>query len=66
MGTLQEIEQAVSKLPENELVRFREWFEEFDASEWDKQFERDVKEGKLDRVAEKALSDYRKGNRQEL
>ncbi|MCI0708123.1 MAG: hypothetical protein L0Y80_11635 [Ignavibacteriae bacterium] len=56
MGTLQELEQAVSKLPEKELARFREWFEEFDAAEWDKQFEQDVKAGKLDRVAEKALT----------
>jgi len=63
MGTLQEIEQAVSKLPENELVRFREWFEEFDASEWDKQFEKDVTAGTLERLAEEAVTDFKQRGR---
>ena len=63
MGTLQEIEQAVSKLPENELVRFREWFEEFDASEWDNQFEKDVTAGTLERLAEEAVTDFKQRGR---
>jgi transcription termination factor NusB len=42
MLTIQEIEQAVLKLSSEEIVRFREWFEEIDAQIWDKQFEIDA------------------------
>jgi len=55
MRTLQEIEQAVSQLPSQELAAFREWFAEFDAAVWDKQFEADITAGRLDSLAAKAL-----------
>jgi hypothetical protein len=61
-----ELEKAVTKLPHKELKKFREWFEAFDAEQWDIQFEHDVKEGALNKVAEKALSDYKKGKFTEL
>ena len=57
--TIQEIEQAITELSPKELARFREWFEEFDAQAWDEQFERDVKSGKLDKLANKAIIDFR-------
>ena len=46
MTTLKEIENALSQLPEDQLNRFREWFDEFDAESWDKQLEADVKAGR--------------------
>jgi hypothetical protein len=61
MTTIREIETAVKRLPKRQLSRFRAWFEEFDARQWDSQFERDVKEGKITHLAEEALSDYRRG-----
>ena len=64
--TIQEIEQAITELQPNELARFREWFEEFDAQVWDEQFERDAKSGKLDYLADKAIKDYRAGKAKEL
>jgi hypothetical protein len=64
--TIQEIEQAISDLSPKELARFREWFEEFDAQAWDEQFERDAKSGKLDKIAERAIRDYRAGKAKEL
>ena len=57
MTTIQEIEKAVSALPSNELKQFRKWFDEFDAKEWDKQFENDVMSGKLDQIAENTIAD---------
>jgi hypothetical protein len=66
MVTAQEIENAVSNLPPEELAKFREWFEEFDAAAWDKQFEEDAKSGKLDDIANKALADFREGKFKEL
>ena len=61
MTTVQEIEQAVTHLPRKELVTFRSWFEEFDAQDWDRQFERDVKEGRLDAMVAEALRDLDEG-----
>ena len=55
--SVQELEAAVSRLSSEELVAFRKWFIEFDAEAWDRQFERDVAAGKLDRVAEQADKD---------
>jgi hypothetical protein len=64
--TIHEIEQAITELSPNELARFREWFDEFDAQVWDEQFERDAKSGKLDKLADKAKSDFRAGKAKEL
>lgn len=41
-------------------------FIEIDAQLWDKEIQADYKSGKLDQLREKALSDYRSGNFQEL
>ena len=59
---LKEIEQAISQLSPQDLTEFRQWFAEFDAEEWDQQFENDVMIGKLDGLAEKALKHLRQGN----
>jgi len=64
--TIHEIEQAITELSPKELARFREWFEEFDAQVWDERFESDTKSGKLDKLADKAKSDFRAGKAKEL
>jgi len=61
VSTIQEIESAVSSLSQKELAAFREWFAEFDAATWDKQFEGDVRSGKLDALANEALRDLGEG-----
>lgn len=61
MTTVKEIEKAVSNLKPDEMAQFRSWFEEFDASLRDAQFEEDAKSGRLDVVAEKAVADFKKG-----
>jgi len=66
MHTIQEIEQAISRLPLEEYTRLREWFDEYDAALWDKQFESDARAGKLEQLAEKAIADYRAGKSKEL
>jgi hypothetical protein len=57
--TIEEIEKAVSQLPPDELARFRAWFEEFEAARFDRKIEQDAASGRLDRLAEQALADYR-------
>jgi hypothetical protein len=61
MGTLKEIESAVSRLSVEELTIFRDWFAVFDAEAWDRQFEADVATGKLDSMAQRALQHLREG-----
>nr|ADN15149.1 conserved hypothetical protein [Gloeothece verrucosa PCC 7822] len=62
MKTLQEIEEAVSQLSPEDLAAFRNWFAQFDAVAWDKQFEEDVAAGRLDELAKKALKNLQAGN----
>jgi hypothetical protein len=66
MSTVEEIERAVSKLGADELARFRRWFEEFGAAQFDAQVERDAKAGHLDRLADEALAEFRDGHAREL
>jgi hypothetical protein len=61
VSSIQEIEKAVSSLSKEELKAFRAWFQEFDAEAWDRQFEADVKAGRLDKLADEALSDLDEG-----
>ena len=61
MGTVREIETAISKLSRQELLTFRDWFTEFDAAAWDKQFQEDVTSGLLDEMADEAINDLREG-----
>lgn len=63
MVSVKEIESAIKKLNKDELATLREWFEEFDAREWDRQLEEDVASGKLDRLAEQAITDFKSGIR---
>ncbi len=64
--TIEDLEKAVSKLPPDQLAKFRDWFEAFDAARFDQKIERDAKAGKLDRLAEQALADFRQGRAREL
>ncbi len=56
-----ELETVVTGLPESELREFARWFDEWRADQWDRQIERDAVAGKLDRLAEAALLEYRAG-----
>jgi hypothetical protein len=66
MTTIDDIEQAVSNLAPDELVRFREWFLEFDAAAWDRQLEQDVASGRLDALADEVLREHRAGRSRPL
>ncbi len=61
MSTVAEISGAVKRLPRKELVKFRKWFAEYDAALWDREFEADVAEGRLDAIARDVLKDHKAG-----
>jgi hypothetical protein len=66
MTTVNEITGAVKRLPKRDLARFRKWFAEYDAAEWDRQLESDVGAGRLDALFHEAQRDHRAGRTKAL
>ncbi len=66
MTDVHEIEQAVSTLTRDKLAEFSQWFRDYEAASWDREFEEDVASGKMNALAEEALGDYREGRCEEL
>jgi len=66
MSTVEDLERAVRQLSRKDLVEFRRWFSEFEQSIWDQQLEQDVTAGRLDHLADEALSDFRQGRTRPL
>ena len=66
MSKVENLEKQILQLSPDELAEFRRWFAEFDAHLWDRQFESDVKTGKLDALAEKALRAHAAGESTKL
>jgi len=61
MSNVEDIEKAIEKLAPRELAQFRVWFDTFDAVRFDERVARDASDGKLDKLAEKALAAHRGG-----
>lgn len=66
MSRVDAIEPQIEKLSSDELAAFRRWYAAFDAEAWDRQFQADVKAGKLDALAEKALRAHTSGQSKPL
>ncbi len=66
MAVVEKLEHEVKKLSHTQLAAFREWFREYDADEWDRQIEEDVRAGRLDELAEEALIEHKAGMLKEL
>jgi hypothetical protein len=66
MSKVENLEKQIKQLSPEELAEFRRWYAEFDAQLWDRQFESDVKAGKLDALAERALRDHAAGQSTKL
>jgi len=64
--TVKEVKTSVASLPPDQLKKFRAWYERFDAEAWDKQIEEDIREGKLDSLAEAALVEHKAGKTRRL
>ncbi len=66
MEKVEKIAREVQELSARELAKFREWFAVFDAEAWDRQVEADVRAGKLDALADRALRDHAAGKSTKL
>jgi hypothetical protein len=61
MSRVEEVERAVRDLSPQDLRQFREWFQRFEDELWDRQIERDAAGGRLDALAEEAMTEIREG-----
>ena len=61
MGKIDEISKAVEQLDGEELKKFQEWHQDFLEQRFDDDIERDVKAGKLDKLADQALANHKAG-----
>ncbi len=55
MNKVDKIRREIREFSSAELAAFRKWFSEFDAAAWDRQIEEDIRAGKLEALAERAL-----------
>ena len=58
---VEDLESAASHLSSVEFARFREWFEEFAAGQWDRQIEADIIAGRFDAAGKRADEDCEAG-----
>ncbi len=66
MEGIEDIEKAVAQLSPIDLVKFKFWFEEYNATFWDEQINRDASSGKLDNLAQEAICEFKEGKCKEL
>ena len=66
MTKLEKLEREIERLDRKEIAALRDWFQKYDADEWDRQIEKDARGGRLDRLAEEALEAYGAGRTKEL
>ena len=66
MTSIQELEKAISSLPENEYKQFRHWFLDQDWKKWDRQIEEDSRDGKLDFLLDEAVEAKKKNRLKDL
>ena len=66
MRKVEKLKNEVQKLNQDELATFRDWFRRYDSDEWDKEIERDVSAGRLDKLAEEAIAAHKGGRTREI
>jgi hypothetical protein len=66
MTNLEELEMAISRLPEEQYREFRRWFLEKDWERWDRQIVEDSRAGKLDFLIKEAFDAKKEKTLREL
>ena len=54
MTKVEELEKAITSLPEEDYSRIRQWFLDRDWKKWDREIEADAESGKLDFLLQEA------------
>ncbi len=66
MTTAAEIQKAITDLPKSEYDKLIHWLHEYDWEKWEEEFDEDVRAGKLDALAAKALEAKARGELRDL
>jgi hypothetical protein len=66
MSTIEKIKTTILTLAPDEFQKLRQWFSDVDYQRWDEQVERDIADGKLDALAEEAISEFKAGQCREI
>ncbi len=66
MSTVEEITDAIARLPEDQVGRIRAWLADYSERRWDEQIERDERAGRLEVLIEPALDEHRSGRKRPL
>ena len=66
MSSIEQIKTAILSLAPSEFQRLRQWIFDVDYQRWDEQIERDIAQGKLDALAEEAISEFKAGQCREI
>lgn len=66
MTKLQALKEEIEKLSSVELLELREWIVEREAEVWDREIERDAASGRLDKLFERSVADFRGGKSREI
>jgi hypothetical protein len=64
--SVQEIENAITQLPPQEVEKLADWLADYRTRTWDEQIGRDLDEGRLDSFLAAAEAEYQAGKVQPL
>lgn len=59
--SVQDIQSAITELPEGELESLMEWMEEYRAEAWERQIAQDVEAGRFDALRERVRQQRQAG-----
>lgn len=59
--SVQEIEEAITKLPSGDLAELAEWFQQYQNDAWDEQIARDARAGRFDALIRRAQEQFAAG-----
>jgi len=66
MSNIEQIESAILSLPSSEFEQLRLWFLDLDYERWEQQIEQDIEAGRLEALAQEAISDFTSGHCREI
>ena len=66
MASIAKIQEEILALSETDYQQLRQWFNELDKDEWDRQIEEDSNAGKLDFLITEAIEAKKKGTLKNL
>lgn len=66
MSNLKQIEAAILSLPSAEFEKLKLWFLDLDYERWDEQIEKDIEDGKLEGLAQEAITEFEAGHCREI